>query len=484
MKSFKYMAAVVFAAMAISSCEEDTQSIGNSLTNDSDKLDMSTFTFKATTQTIVADSVLINSTGCFMGQIKDPETQAIIKSEFTTQFNILEDLYISPAQYFVNKDGQGKAVADSCDFVIFIKSPFSTASNLSAMQMRVRELQSPVDPSNYIYSNYDAEPLVRKDANAININHVFTYTNMTDGDGSRSASSYLNNIRIPLNQPYTRDGVTYSNYGTYLLQQYHEHKENFANSYVFAQKVCPGFSFEITDGLGFYTSVSHIGLRFYYKLNRDSVFNASVTLAGTKEVLQTVKITNDKARLVQLANEANNSNYSYLKSPAGLFTEVTLPIDEIWNGHESDSLLAAKVSFQRLNNDTVDARALGIPQTLLMVTKDSLYTFFEKKNLPNNKTSYYTSYNSTYNIYTYTNISNLITQLRKRKVQGLASDPNWVASHPDWNKVVLVPISYTTNPSTKAITRVTNDLSLNSTRLLGGKSYPIEISIVYAKFKK
>ena len=33
MKSFKYMAAVVFAAMAISSCEEDTQSIGNSLTN-------------------------------------------------------------------------------------------------------------------------------------------------------------------------------------------------------------------------------------------------------------------------------------------------------------------------------------------------------------------------------------------------------------------------------------------------------------------
>ena len=200
--------------------------------------------------------------------------------------------------------------------------------------------------------------------------------------------------------------------------------------------------------------------------------------------MHTTTITNNKERLAQLAADANNSDYSYLKTPAGLFTEVTLPVEEIWAGHEKDSLLAAKMTFQRLNNDTVDSRSLGTPSTLLMVMKDSLYTFFEKKKLPDSRTSYLVSYNSSYNTYTFTNLSNLITTIHNKKVKGTDGDANWKAKNPNWNKVVLVPVYAVVPSNSSTPTRVINDMSLTSTRLLGGKSYPIEVNVVYARFKK
>lgn len=488
-KNIFTMAIAAIAAMAISSCDEDTKSLGYSLTNESDKLSMTTNIYHASSKTIMADSVLTSSIVCYLGSVEDPQTKSIVKSEFTTQFNILDNLYISDEKYFDHRDKSDNGlVADSCDIILYSYTPFNTYGNLLAAQLRVRELKEPVSQDRYYYSNYDPEPLIRTDEGAINVDHVFTFTNLTDEDSKRSTATYINNIRIPLNQPYTKDGKTYSNYGTYILRELTQRLKNkntkLLNSYVFAKEVCPGLCFEITDGLGFHTEISDVGLRMYYHLNKDSMYNATLTLAGTEEVMHTTTITNDKTRLTQLAAEANNSNYSYLKTPAGLFTEVTLPIDEIWAGHESDSLLAAKVTFQRMSNEKVDKRSLGTPQTLLITMKDSLYSFFEKKKLPDNRTTYLSNYNSSYNTYTFTNLSNLVTALRNIKEKGLKSDANWIEKNPNWNKVVLVPVYAITSSSSSTPTRVINDMSLTSTRILGGKEYPIEVNVVYAKFKK
>jgi hypothetical protein len=94
-------------------------------------------------------------------------------------------------------------------------------------------------------------------------------------------------------------------------------------------------------------------------------------LAGTREVLQTTHITNDTQSLQQMAAE---TQHTYLKSPAGLFTEVTMPVTQIKENHVGDSLLAAKLTFQRLNSQRSDNRLLAIPKTLLLVQKDTLKT--------------------------------------------------------------------------------------------------------------
>ena len=52
-----------------------------------------------------------------------------------------------------------------------------------------------------------------------------------------------------------------------------------------------------------------------------------------------------------LEDLVNDNSCTYLKSPAGIFTEVTLPVDEISQAHANDSLLSVSVTFNRQNSN-------------------------------------------------------------------------------------------------------------------------------------
>lgn len=485
MNKLTYMAGAALTAMAIFACDNESLNIGNTLTDDSDQLALSSDNFDVATRTIVADSVLALSTNCYFGRVKDPETGADVTSEFTTQFHLLDNVYISPEQKIVGRY-DGRAAADSCDIVIYLSSPFMSNDSLQAMKMRVNELSQPMEEGQRYYSNLDPRQNGMLRTDGLRQSKVFSYKNLLDSDSQRAASTYINNIRITLNKPYTaKDGTVYNNYGTYLMRNYYDHRDFFRSSYAFIHNLCPGFFFEITDGFGFHAKVSDIGLRVYYRIETDTaVVNAQLTLAGTKEVLQTTHISNDQTAIQAMAAE---TEYTYLKTPAGLFTEVTIPVDEVKNSaHANDSLVGAKLTLQRINNESSDNRLLGTPSTLLLVQKDSLYSFFENGRVPNNKTSFYTTLTSSMNYYAFPNISNLVTQLWEIKQAGLREDADWVSHHPDWNKMVLVPITYTNSNTSSSITNVQHDMSLNSVRLVGGSNNsnePVRLSVVYARFK-
>lgn len=481
MRKLIYLAGAALAAMAFSACDDDTLTIGNSLTSENDKLDITATTFQARTQTIMADSVLSLSNNCYFGRVRDPETGSDVTSEFTTQFHLLENTYISPDEKIVGRY-DGRAAADSCDLVLYLSSPFKGSDSLTAMKMNVWELATPMLEGQRYYSNFDlfSHGMVRTDG--LSKSKMFSYMDKTVSDTERSTSTWQDNIRITLNQPYTTtDGTVYNNYGSYLLQQYYAHPEYFRNSIAFANNVCPGFFFQITDGQGFHAMVSNIGLRTYYRVQGDTaVTKAQLTLAGTREVLQTTHVTNDMEAIRQLAMQ---DDCTYLKSPAGLFTEVTLPVDDVKQSHQNDSLIGAKIVFQRLNYQSSDDRMFSTPSYVLMLPKDSLYTFFERSNVTDNKTSYISEYSSKTNTYTFANISNLITELWTMKEQQQAADPTWTTKHPNWNRVVLVPITYSTSTTSTKPTSIEHNMGLTSTRLVGGKNAPIDIFVTYAKFR-
>ena len=476
----KYMASAALAAMAIYSCDDSVSSIGTSLTDEGDKLDLNPSTFPVETRTIVADSVFTLSSKCYLGQVRDPETQADVKSEFTTQFRISE-LMADMTDLEIVSSWDGKIAADSCEVLLYLSKPIDSKDSLQALKMQVSEMAMPVEEGHRYYSNFNPRTLGMLRSGGLSKSKMFTYANLTDKDSLRQTTSYAQNIRIKLDEPYTdKDGVIYSNYGSYLLSQRYHHPEKFRNSYTFAHEVCPGLFFEIRDGLGFHSQVSNMGLRVYYRFRvagDDEVFDNYFTLGGTQEVLQTTLVTNDQESMRRLANERQ---HTYLKSPAGLFTEVTLPVQAIKGNHEQDSLLAAKISFQRINNESTDRRMLPTPSTILMVQADSLKSFFEKTGTVNGKTSFLASFSSSgsQNVYTFTNISNLITILWRNYVNGTAQNPDWAAEHPNWNKVVLVPVI-------SSASGIEHDMSLTSARLVGGTDNPndpVEISVVYAKF--
>ena len=232
-----------------------------------------------------------------------------------------------------------------------------------------------------------------------------------------------------------------------------------------------------------------MALRFFYrgKNSKDSIVTFSSTFAGTEEVLQTTKIDNEKDILDYMAAI---DTCTYLKAPAGLYTEVTLPIDDIFRNHENDSIMTAKVNFQRINNSVKD-KSLTPPPYVLMVPADSLTSFFEKKKLADNVTSYYTTYavSSGYaNQYSFANISNLISAIYQAKKAG--GGEQWVAQHPNWNKVLLVPVQLkwsSTSSTSATVTGIEHYVGIASTKLVGGTQNPhtpIQLNIVYGKFKQ
>lgn len=491
MFKLKQLAGIALIAGAISACEEKDLNIGSTLTGSVDQLNVNAATFNVETRTVVADSVcpiLLRSNTCYFGQVKDTETETYVKSEFMTQFHLLEAYQLPDIDSIASKE-QGLPVADSCLITLYLKNPLRQSDSLTAMKMNIYELAKPVEEGQQYYSNFDLRTAgyIREDS-PLTRSQMFSYENLklTDTERKNSDSyTYTNYIILRLNDKYTdRDGKTYKNYGSYLMQTYYQHPEYFRNFYQFIHHVCPGFFFEIADGTGFYAQVPEISLRTFFTIHQsDSIVKSATTLAATSEVLQTTKVTNDMDKLATIARDADTC--TYIKSPAGLFTEVTLPIDEMMAGHEQDSLMAAKIAFQRLNSNEADNDRLSKPAYLLMVERDSVESFFLNKKLTDSKRTYYTSC-STDNTYAYTNISNLISALVKDKAEGLKHNPNWAAEHPNWNKVVLIPIdlTYYSNSSTgsQTVTNIDHSMVVSSTRLVGGPrnpNDPVKLSVMF-----
>ncbi|MBO5602039.1 MAG: DUF4270 domain-containing protein [Prevotella sp.] len=484
------LAALLLLITILTACDDTTESIGASLTDNMDHLQITTDTFSITTRSIIADSVLSRNTTGYLGKIKDPETGAYITGDFMMQFNTLEDYFFPTKDSIESKDELGNVYVDSCEIRLYYDDFYG--DSLAAMKLSVYELAKPYEERQNYYSNYDPfeQGYIREDG--IVKSKMYALTNMGLSDSLRKSSSYSPNIRIPLNDPYTdKDGKTYKNYGTYILQKYYENPEITKNSYNFIHQICPGFYVKILEGLGSMATIYNSQLNLYFRYRskytrdnttKDTIYVGTTTFAGTEEVLQHTHITNDKQTISTLA--ADNS-CTYLKTPAGIFTEMTLPVDEIVYNHENDTLNTAKITLSRINNNTHGDYTLSTPSTLLIVEKDSMYTFFESNKIADNKLTYLSTFAN--NGYTFNNISGLIRHMAEAKERGLQSNPNWLALHPDWNKVVLVPVSteYVTVGQNQVLAKVSHDMSMTSTRLVGGSAnpnQPIRISVIYSKF--
>lgn len=509
---FKSITAIALCAMALISCDEDTANIGTSLTNDNDRLTVTTHNFNVVTQSIAVDSVFTRERRGYFGRVKDPETNAYVKSEFTTQFNMMEDMVSTfpKREEITSKDANGNIIADSCFIRIILDVNNSYGDTLASMKLRVSELDRPINNELMHYTNFDPKEKGYIRQGGMRYDKMFTMRDLTESDSVRyltevnlhrntattNDNSYYDEMILRFDKPYTdKDGVTYNNLGTYILRQYYDHPEYFKNSYNFIHHVFPGLHFETIDGTGVMARVMEMDMFVFYRVkdvfdDEDEDSKDFIMMSSTEEVVQTTKVTNDKEAINRLV--ADNS-CTYLKTPAGIFTEVTFPVDEISTSHPTDSLLSAKIAFQRQNNQSqASTLAFNVPDKLMLIEKDSLDSFFKSRGLFNNIYAYQVTLDK--NAYTFNNISNLLTRMHQAKEKGVKSDPNWVAKHPNWNKALLVPveinsIKYSSSTVYGTQTNETpisteNKLGLTSTRLVKGTAeQPIQIQVIYGKFK-
>ncbi len=478
MKILRLLTVLVIAALTFAACDDTTEGIGGSITNKIDNINISNSAFNVTTKSIVADSVLSRNNTGLIGKMKDPETGNYIKGDYMTQLGVLPTFSVDTLDY-IKQANNGSIEADSCYLLVSYNASYG--DTIAPMKVTAYEMTEPMREDQEYYSNYDAFK-----NGWVNENNQHWSSNY-----NLSNTSNVKNFKIYLNKKYKKDGKTYKNYGSYIMQTYAEHPEYFKTNFKFLHNVCPGFYIKNVGGTGNMAKIWNTELIFYWTrhktINKDST---AVSIGynrfdGTEEVLQLNKIENDTENLKKLASQ---EDWTYLKSPAGIFTEVTLPIDDIMKGHEKDTLNTATISFPRLNNaDEDNPYNFATPSTILMVQKDSLQSFFEKSKLADNRTSYTASYSSTgtyKNAYTFQNIANLVSAMYKNKGKG-----------ENWNKVVLVPVNVitTTQGYTTVISKINHDMSLASTRLKRGvittdsngkETSPIQIKVIYSKFKE
>ena len=148
------------------------------------------------------------------------------------------------------------------------------------------------------------------------------------------------------------------------------------------------------------------------------------------------------------------------------------------------------------------AYPLEKPSLILMLPADSVDHFFRHRALPNNITSYVAGYNAK-GYYAFDNIAPLISHLRQIRNQqsGVTTSDDeaarqlkwstWEATHPNWNKVVILPVTGDylsqrdpySRKTNKILQRVRNNFGLTSVRIEGGTN-PVELSVIYSRFKQ
>lgn len=475
---FIKLTAFLLAAFSMVACDDTTDTLGSSITNKVDNLTITDATYNVETQSLVAGPVLSKSNNGIIGRVKDPETGTYLTADYMTQMVPLSTFSVDTLQY-IKDANNGELRADSCYLLVSYQSTYG--DSLAPMKVTAYEMSKPMtEDKNYLT---DFDPIAEGYITENGYHNSATY----------SLSKATGNFKIYLNKPYTKDGVTYDNYGTYMLKTFVEHPEYFKSNYQFLKNVCPGFYIKHEGGIGNVADVWNTEVQFYWSRQKTIKASDGVTdsiakgygfnrIDGTEEALQTNHIVNDAASIASLAADPS---CTYLKSPAGIFTEVTLPVEEILRDHENDTLNTASVTFPRINNTETDNQYIfDTPSYVLMIPKDSIDSFFENGDVVNNRNSFYASYSSsTTNGYTFSNISNLITAMSKKK-----------GSSENWNKAVLIPITVSTvveNNSTM-ISKMTHNMSLTSTRLVKGTNEttsdgkpasPIQIKVIYSKFK-
>lgn len=502
------------------SCDDNTDNLGGSIIDDLDNMKVSTQTFNVVSRSVKADSVYSRTSTGYLGRVKDPETGAFIKGNFLTQFYTLEGTQLPEENTIESRLADGSIIADSCVVYLYYDKYFG--DSLSTMKLHMTELAKPMEEKETYYSDFNPQTAdggyCRTDGKGISVGKTYALYDLAADTVPKKIKIKLPNSAIGndgnINGSYAytdRDGKGYYNYGTYLMQKYYQNPKLYKNAYSFIHNVCPGFYFKTTDGIGSMAYINMSQMLVYYKYRyektasdgtkKDTVANVVTTFAGTEEVIQSTQISNDETAINSMVADGSGT---FIKSPAGIYTELTIPVDDILNGYESDTINSARISLQRINNRKKDKYSLPIPKTLLLVPTALRTQFFENGKITDNKLTYTAVFASDdqsgmarQNCYTFHNVANLIQYMKDVREKGVSqlttgglttaeAKQQWESIHNDWNRVMIVPVetTYVTIGQSSQLVKVANDMSISGTKFAGGSSPEVKIEVVYSKFEK
>jgi hypothetical protein len=235
---------------------------------------------------------------------------------------------------------------------------------------------------------------------------------------------------------------------------------------------------------------------YHFTMNRaqlnDTIIHDTRSFYANEEVRQVNRFTYpNRQSILQQYSQVKDTNY--IVSPANIYTELTVQMDEIYNRIDAQlgDTAAYRVYINRadltvdvLYSDSVTGRPRDNWDTpasyMMLIQKENMAEFFSTNKTPSDSVAIITSLSATTDslsnvIYQYSyDLSDMLTkQIRsEQKVDQLT--------------FVLVPVAITTNSSTGAILSVKPLQTISATciRSANNPDIPMDIEVVYAGFRK
>lgn len=384
------LAAVAMGAFVFAACNDNASKVGFTTQPKDEVLTAKADTFLLSAQTVEVPSIYSRSTYTLLGQLSDP-LFGDLRSSYVTR------LRHAPGFKFAHEP-EGKKI-DSA-FVEISYSSWAGDSTLWA-KASIYEVTKPLPDSHY---SGDIRSYLQ------GAKHL--------GSGSYKAENKTGDhfIYIPVDKAI----------GQRFYDASVQHPEYFESQKAFEENLLRGIYVESSTGSGCMLSVYSTALLIYYTYTvngktadgkADSVIHrrASYRFANTNQLYLSQQF--DHANRDELLKP--NSKYSFITSPLGLATELTLTKEDLnrvvrsgWSPKTKRLFNEAKLTLPV--DIPADGRTvLQPPKYLLLLPADSVKNFFEtgQSHLTQPDVAFLSSeYSILSREYNFSNISKLITQ--------------------------------------------------------------------------
>lgn len=395
----KYLTILAAALMAGSavltpSCD-DSSDIGNSITQDSVTIVVDT-TFTLTGQSVSNARVLSRSVTQMIGRVDAPGFGSL-SSDIVTQFmpsNILDTV------------GVGVNDIDSLRLVMMLNLGEYTGDSVAPLGLEIypltRQLPSP------IYSDFD--PTGYYDTSKRYASLIYNASAVGESDSVKDLGYRMLAVTLPrdlakgLYSAYRNNPQTYST------------PSDFAN-------VFPGLYIKNSFGNGRVTRIASTTMHLYYhKTYYDESIEKDTTVlcAGNYFAVTPEIVTNNNIKL-EIAPEIKArvaQGQSIIMAPAGLDVQFRFPGIEIIEKYRADiskglgviNTVGISIPVEEITNKY----SIKPPTYLLMTLSKDKEAFFQENKIPDNKTSFYATYNSTSGTYEFSGLRDYLLDLLKK----------------------------------------------------------------------
>lgn len=448
---------------ALISCDDNLGSVGESIQPENDKIILKTDTFNFTAQTIKWDSIYAKTSSGLLGEYEEP-VFGKIKSDYLSEF------YCDKETRFLNKVNS----IDSVTIDIYVKSYIGdTISPIGLSAYKVtknleRDFYTNIDPKDYC------------DMSVVLGRNLFSISDIKWNYRLKRITFKVDkNIGQDIYNKWLNDSTTFQNINS-------------------LRKYLPGVYITQTFGTDLLMNVEHTMLNVNYTYvgrnynnTKDSIRPALFQLANTAEVIQMNHVNNSNTGKLL---EEGSPKRTYIKTPAGVYTELTIPLSEIANKVEKGySVNSATIVLKGFTEEDQFSK-FPRPKNLLLIPKDSVNSFFLKKDkkLANNTTSFIISYSANTNSYNLNNISqyNNISYgtiqkminyyLNKYRDENLSTIPDLkYVLIPVEIKTIIIPTNYGNVIELKSVSNLMEPTSA----ILRTDEDNMKFQIVYSKYR-